>query len=204
MDRKFLEGLGLEKSVIDQILDQNGTEVAALNARVKAKDTEISTLRSDLTTANSKVSELSKVDVQTLQQQLQAEKDGRAADRRAWTLETVLAKAGCTDSDYIKYKLGDSVDYADDGSIKDADNAVKEWKEKFPNFFGANTGADNGAEKGAPSGTGSAGNFGRDHSGTTPAKKNPYTKEGWNLSEQYRLEINDPAKAQKLKAEAEG
>lgn len=201
MDRKFLEGLGLEKGVIDQILDQNGTEVAALNARVKAKETEIATLRSDLTTANTKVDELSKVDVETLQQQLQAEKDARAADRRAWTLEAALAKAGCTDSDYIKYKLGDSVEYADDGSIKDVDNAVKTWKETYPAFFGAN-GADNGAQQ--PAGTGSAGNFGRDHSGTTPAKKNPYTKEGWNLSEQYRLELSDPTKAQKLKAEAEG
>lgn len=200
MDRKFLEGLGLEKGVIDQILDQNGTEVAALNARVKAKDTEISTLRSDLTTANTKVDELSKVDVETLQQQLQAEKDARAADRRAWTLEAALAKAGCTDTDYIKYKLGDTVEYTEDGTIKDADNAVKTWQETYPTFFKQ----DGGSNGGQPAGTGSAGNFGRDHSGTTPAKKNPYTKEGWNLSEQYKLELSDPAKAQKLKAEAEG
>ena len=206
MERKFLEGLGItEKSVIDSILDQNGSEVGALNARIKTKDTEISTLRTDLTAANTKVSELEKDDVEQLKKDLQAEKDGRAADRKAWALESLLVQNGCTDTDYIKYKLGDTVKFDDDGKVADADNVVKDWKEKYANFFKSDDGGDNGGNGGTnkPAGTGSAGNFGRDHSGKTPAKKNPYTVDGWNLTAQMELELTDPEKAKKLKAEAE-
>lgn len=200
MDRKFLEGLGIEKEVIDQVLDQNGAEVAALNARIKAKDTEISTLRTDLTDANTKVAEYSKEDIATLRQQLQDERDGRAADRRNWNLSSVLTQAGCTDIDYILYKLGDSVKFDKDGNVEDAENFAKDVKERYPKWFKQ---ADEGDGENKPAGTGSAGNFGRDHNGKTPASKNPYTKEGWNLTEQMMLELNDPDKAKKLKIEAE-
>lgn len=199
MERKFLEGLGItDKAVIDSIMDQNGAEVSALNTRVKAKDTEIGTLRSDLATANTKVADLSKVDVETLQKELQVEKDGRAADKKAWSLNALLASKGCTDVDYMLYKLGDSVKFEEDGTVSDADNVVKDWIEKYPNQF--QTSEEKPESK---AGTGSAGNFGRDHSTKTPAKKNPYTKEGFNLTEQMTLEINDPDKAKKLKLEAE-
>lgn len=206
MERKFLEGLGItDKATIDSILDQNGSEVGALNARIKTKDTEIATLRTDLTAANTKVSELEKDDVEQLKKDLQAEKDGRAADRKAWALESLLVQNGCTDTDYIKYKLGDTVKFDDDGKVADADNVVKDWKEKYANFFKSDDGGDNGGNGGTnkPAGTGSAGNFGRDHSGKTPAKKNPYTTEGWNLTAQMELELTDPEKAKKLKSEAE-
>ena len=200
MERKFLEGLGItDKETIDKILDQNGAEVGALNTRIKTKDTEISTLRTDLTAANGRVAELEKVDVTQLEKDLADERAGRAADRKAWALESLLVQSGCTDTDYIKYKLGDSVQYDDDGKIKDPENAVKDWQEKFPTFF--KSGTDGTDEK--PAGTGSAGNFGRNHDTRTPASKNPYTKEGWNLTEQCRLEMTDPEKAKKLRNEAE-
>ena len=199
MERKFLEGLGItDKSIIDSILDQNGAETSALNTRIKAKDTEITTLRSDLATANTKISELSKVDVETLQKQLQDEKDARVADKKAWSLKALLTSKGCTDVDYLVYKLGDSVKFEDDGTVADADNVVKDWIEKYPNQF--QTSNDTTETK---AGTGSAGNFSRDHSTKTPAKKNPYTKEGFNLTEQMKLEITDPEKAKKLKLEAD-
>lgn len=202
MERKFLEGLGItDKAVIDSVLDQNGAETSALNTRIKTKDTEITTLRGDLATANTKVADLSKVDVETLQTQLQDEKDARVADKKAWSLNALLTSKGCTDVDYLLYKLGDSVKFEDDGTVADADNVVKDWVEKYPNQFQASK--DEDTKELTKAGTGSAGNFSRDHSTKTPAKKNPYTKEGFNLTEQMTLEITDPEKAKKLKLEAD-
>lgn len=95
MDRKFLTDLGLEKEVIDKILDQNGTEITDLKTQIKTKDVEISTLRTDLINANNKVADLSKVDVKDLQTQLANEKAARVKDKQAWSLSSTLAKAGC-------------------------------------------------------------------------------------------------------------
>lgn len=193
MERKFLEDMGIEKENINKILDQNMAEIGALNARIKTKDTEISTLRTDLSTANTKIAELEKIDVEELKTQLQQEKDGREKDRKEFTLRSILQQAGCTDVDYVLYKLGDTVEFDDKGTVKDSENFIKSTKEKYAGQF---------EEKPGAGGTGSAGNFGRDHRDTTPIEKNPYSKKGWNMTEQMKLELTDPDKAKKLKEEA--
>ena len=192
MDRKFLEGLGLEKDIIDKVLDQNGVEVTTLKTQLTTKDTEIRTLRTDLTTANTKIADLEKVDVQDLQTQLQQEREGREKDRKEYSLRSLLTTEGCMDVDYLLYKLGDTVEFDDKGQVKDAENFVKSVKEQYVAQF----------QTGEPGGTGGTGNFRRDHSGRTPDEKNPYTQKGWNLTEQMRLEVSDPEQAKKLKTEA--
>lgn len=191
MDRKFLEGLGLEKDVIDKVLDQNGTEITALKTQITTKDTEIRTLRTDLTTANTKIAGLEQVNVEELKKELQDEKDARVKDKKEYELRSLLAKEGCTDIDYLLYKLGDTVEFDDKGGVKDKDNFVKSTKEKFASQF-----------RGPDGGTGGTGNFRRDHSEKTPEEKNPYTQKGWNLTEQMKLEVSDPEKAKKLRLEA--
>ncbi|QNO17350.1 phage scaffolding protein [Caproicibacterium amylolyticum] len=135
MERKFLTGLGLEKDVIDKILDQNGAETTALRTQLKTKDTEISTLRTDLTTANDKVADLEKVDTAGLQGQLDAEKAGRKKDRQGWNLKAALTSANCKDADYIMFKLGDTVEFADDGSLKDKDKLLETCKKDYATMF---------------------------------------------------------------------
>lgn len=193
MERKFLEDMGIEKENINKILDQNMAEIGALNARIKTKDTEISTLRTDLSTANTKIAELEKVDVEDLRTQLQNEKDGRAKDKKEFALRTLLQKEGCTDVDYLLYKLGDTVEFDDKGAVKDPENFIKTTKEKYAGQFQEGTGAG---------GTGSKGNFIRDRKERTPLEKNPYSQKGWNMTEQMRLELEDPDRAKKLKEEA--
>ena len=193
VERKFLEDMGIEKENINKILDQNMDEIGALNTRIKTKDTEISTLRSDLSKANTKIAELEKVDVEDLKTQLQQEKEGREKDRKEFTLRSLLQKEGCTDVDYLLYKLGDSVEFDDKGAVKDAENFIKSTKEKYAGQFQEGSGAG---------GTGSTGNFNRDHKERTPLEKNPYSKKGWNLTEQMKLELADPDKAKKLQEEA--
>lgn len=203
MERKFLEGLGItDKGTIDSILDQNGAETGALNARLKQMKTELDTARTDLTAANTKLAGMK--DVETLQAELDKEKAGRLADKKDWNLRSLLTANGCEDVDYLVYKSGSDVTFEDNGDVKDAESLINTLKEKFKNFFktdDADTGADAGTGKAA--GTGSIGNFGKDHGVKVPVKKNPYTKEGWNLTLQCQLELTDPEKAKKLKAEAE-
>ena len=194
MERKFLEDMGIEKENINKILDQNMAEIGALNTRIKTKDTEIGTLRSDLSKANTKIAELEKVDVEELRNQLQQEKEGREKDRKEFALRELLQKEGCKDMDYLLYKLGDTVEFDEKGAVKDAESFIKYTKQKYAGQFQD--------DKGGAGGTGSPGNFGRDHKERTPLEKNPYSKKGWNLTEQMKLELSDPDRAKKLKEEA--
>ena len=96
--------------------------------------------------------------------------------------------------DYLLYKLGDTVEFDEKGAAKDAESFIKSTKEKYAGQFQD--------VKGGAGGTGSPGNFGRDHKERTPLEKNPYSKKGWNLTEQMKLELSDPDRAKKLKEEA--
>lgn len=159
MDRKFLEGMGIEKENIDKILDQNMDEIGVLNARIKSKDTEINTLRTDLAGANTKIADLEKVDVEDLKTQLQNEKDARARDKKEFTLRSLLQKEGCTDVEYLLYKLGEKVEFDEKGDVKDSENFMKSLKEEYAAHFNEET---------SGGGTGSSGNFRRNRTETPP------------------------------------
>lgn len=202
MTREFLTNLGLEKEVIDKILDQNGSEVSQLNARISAKDTEIGTLRGDLTKANGdlaaekqKVADLSKEDIESIKKQLQDEKDARAADAKKFKVLSFLQKEGCNDTDYLMYKEGKSIEFDEKGEIKDAENLSKTLKEKYKAHFTIKE-----EEQKEPK-TGGAGNFRHDRN-STPDDENPYTTAHWNLTKQWELEVNDPKKAKDLQEQA--
>lgn len=137
MERKFLENLGLEKETIDKILDQNMTEIGTYTTRLKTKEAEVSTLRDDLAAANGKIAEFEKVDVQKLQDDLTAEKAARAKDKQSWNLKSVLVSAGCKDPEYVMWKLGESVEFLEDGNIKDGDSLIESCKTNFASQFDA-------------------------------------------------------------------
>ena len=183
MDRKFLTDLGLEKEVIDKILDQNGTEITDLKTQIKTKDVEISTLRTDLINANNKVADLSKVDVKDLQTQLANEKAARVKDKQAWSLSSTLAKAGCKDTGYVMYKLGDSVEFDENGAVKDPEALISTVKEAYASQFEAEH----------PGGTGSIGNFQRSHQTAT---KQDLTK--MSYKERLSLYNQDPQAFQEI------
>lgn len=135
MDRNFLKELGLEKDVIDKILDQNGSEITALKAQLKTKDVEINTLRNDLSTANTNLAELQKVDVEDLKTQLANEKAGRLKDKQNYQLNSLFSSAGCKDIDYLLYKLGDKVQFDENGAVKDKDNLLETCKKDYASLF---------------------------------------------------------------------
>lgn len=195
MDRKFLEGLGIEKENVEKIMTQHGTDVTGYQTQIGTKDATIKQLRDDVIAKDGKIAELEKVDVQDLQKQLQTEKDGRTADKKEFVLRSFLQQEGCADVDYLLFKekeLFEKVELDEKGKVKDAESITKTLKETYAPHFGNDTGG----------GTGGTGNYRRDHSGKTPEEKNPYTQKGWNLTEQMRLEVSNPDEAKKLKIEA--
>lgn len=135
MDRKFLEGLGVEKEAIDTILNKNGEEVAALKTKLSTKETEVATLRGDLVTANSRIADLEKVDVDDLQGQLEAERTGRAKDKQDFVTRAALEKAGCKDIDYVLFKLGENIEYDEHNNLKDSEAFINSAKEQFGTQF---------------------------------------------------------------------
>lgn len=167
MDRKFLIDLGLEKEVVDKVLNQNGAEITALKTQLSTKDTEIKTLRDDLISANGKIANLEKVDVQKLQDDLIAERNGRKKDRQDWELRAALTGAGCKDPDYLMFKLADKAEFSEDGSLKDKDSLLESCKKDFAAQFPADH----------PGGTGSIGNFARNHKSSGESRREQLEKQ---------------------------
>lgn len=72
MNRKFLEDLGLEKSVIDQILDENSRDIGREKQKTETAQTEIATLRDQVSDKDTEIEALKAADVDGLKQQLTA------------------------------------------------------------------------------------------------------------------------------------
>lgn len=133
------------------------------------------------------------VDVAELQRQLNQEKDGRKKDKQEWNLKAALSGAGCKDIDYVLWKLGQSVEFAEDGTLKDQEAVLTHVKEKYPTQF----------ETQAPGGTGGAGNFPRIHE---PREKT-ITREDYaamTYNEKMKFKNEQPEAFETLKAQQNG
>ena len=100
------------------------------------------------------------VDVADLQRQLDDEKSGRKKDRQEWNLRAALTGAGCTDVDYLLYKLGETVEYEEDGSVKNQDALLESCRKDYAAQFPTQQAM----------GTGGTGNFARNHGDTDPQR----------------------------------
>lgn len=112
------------------------------------------------------------VDVADLQRQLNDERAGRKKDRQNWELRAALTGAGCKDPDYLLFKLGDTVEFAEDGSLKDKDGLLEICKKDFAAMFPADP----------PAGTGSSGNFRRDRNSAQSSQREQLEKQINDLS----------------------
>lgn len=68
MQRKFLEGLGLEKSIIDKILNENGTDIEKAKERL---ETERDNYKSQLETAQTALKKFEGVNVEELKGEIE-------------------------------------------------------------------------------------------------------------------------------------
>ncbi|BFN03907.1 phage scaffolding protein [Clostridium tetani] len=137
--RKLLEGATIKdgKLDVDGLMKSINTEFPK-NAVPKDKYNEIS---NDLKTANKTLDDLKKnhKDVEELQREIESYKTkmseveiARAKEQKEFTIKSKLKDAGCTDVDYMLYKLGDIEKLDID---KDLDNKVKELVENNNSFF---------------------------------------------------------------------
>ncbi|WP_415321400.1 phage scaffolding protein [Clostridium perfringens] len=137
--RKLLEGATITdgKLDIDGLMKSINTEFPK-NAVPKDKYNEVS---NDLKTANKTLDTLKKnhKDVEDLQKEIEGYKTKmsdleatRAKEQKEFTIKSKLKDLGCTDLDYMLYKLGD-IDKLD--LEKDWENKAKELKENNATFF---------------------------------------------------------------------
>lgn len=142
MKREFLEGLGLEKDAIDQIMAENGKDIT----REKNKADSV---QSQLDAANQKLTGFEGVDVADLngkvtayEQQVAALQADLAAERAANAVKIGLIEAKAVDVDYLSYKLteklkadGKTAELDESGKIKDWDSLLEGLQKQFPTQF---------------------------------------------------------------------
>jgi hypothetical protein len=118
MKREFLEGLGLEKEVIDKIMDENGKDVTTLKTKVATLEDDLKVQKGLVETRNTEISELKKVDVEAIKKteyekgktegsaEVQKFKFNTALEKKLGDLKVKDAKAisGFLDMEKIKYE----------------------------------------------------------------------------------------------------
>lgn len=113
MQRKFLEDLGLEKEVIDKILNENGADLEKTKAKLEA---ERDNYKSQLETAQNALKEFEGVDVKDLQEKITtlnndlAKKDTEYQQKIAdmefnSVLDGAIAKSGAKNTKAVKALL---------------------------------------------------------------------------------------------------
>ncbi len=118
MQRKFLEDLGLEKEIVDKILDENGSDLEKAKSKLEA---ERDNYKSQLETAQNALKEFEGVDVKELQgkietlnsdlQKKETEYQNKIADMEFNSvLDGAIAKSGARNSKAVKGLLLDDLD----------------------------------------------------------------------------------------------
>lgn len=165
MKRSFLENLGLEKDVIDQIMKEHGTGIETEKANTKAA-------REQLEEANKKIKEFSDMDIDSIKKtskewQEKAESFEKEIEKQKYNyaardflgnykFSSELAK------DAVMSKFTENGFKLVDGKFQGAEEFMKELMEKQPGAFIV--------ENPEPGGTGSKGGFPKNNKNPKPNK----------------------------------
>lgn len=136
MQRKFLEDLGLEKEVVDKVLNQHGAELE------KAKQTltiERDSLKDQLTTAQNALKEFDGIDVKDMQSKIEnlntelANKDkeyqNKIADMEfSSVLDNALSNSGAKNNKAVKALLDLDTLKSSKNQAEDIEKAIKDIK----------------------------------------------------------------------------
>lgn len=152
MKRDFLKKLGLEDEIINQIMKEYGTSVQSLNETIETlresqttlqgtiteKDKENATLKSDLSTANKKIKDFEKVDIDALRTSIKDWEDKYNAREYDITVDQYMngykftsdlaKKAAVLEFKNQKFKLKD-------GKLDGADEFMKKFMEENESAF---------------------------------------------------------------------
>lgn len=162
MKREFLTGLGLEASVVDQIMTENGKDIEGLKAQLGIQKGLVADLTGQLTTASGELEKLKGVDIDALTrerdtyktqyEQALKDKDSAVAQvKYDSALDSFLGKYQFSSSfarDGIRSALaGKKLKLTDKGEFEGIDDAMKELQESYKDAF---TSSGVGADKPKP------------------------------------------------------
>lgn len=193
MKRKFLEDLGLEKEVIDKIMDEHGAGVTAAKADVQSIEAERDDLKSKYEAAEQTISSLKEAESknETLQQaiqaheatiaQLQSDSDNM---KKGYSIKEKLTALGVKDPDYIVFKHGgiDKFTFDQNGNPIGLEESITPYRESLPHLFNTGEVITNYEPNG----------------GDAPPAVNPFAKETFDLTAAGKLLKENPAQAKQM------
>jgi|LGOV01.1.fsa_nt_gb predicted nucleic acid-binding Zn-ribbon protein len=192
MKREFLEGLGLEKEVVDKIMTVNGTDIENQKDETTKAENKLSDIRIQLKTANTTITDLKKSngDNETLQTTIKDHeatieklKNDASAKEFDLALELELVKSKTRNTKALKAVLDlEKIKQKDDGSFEGLEDQLKEKMEKESYLFETGANQTIFKPKGGEGGSGI----------------NPFAKDTFNLTEQGKLYKENPAQAKEL------
>lgn len=106
MKRAELEKLGLEKEVIDKIMDMNGADINKYKGELETTKEQLTAANEQITSKDAKIEELSKVDAEQLQATITKLKEDNAKSKADY--EAKIKDINTTNA--IKSKLTDAQD----------------------------------------------------------------------------------------------
>lgn len=197
MKREFLEGLGLEKEVIDKIMTENGNDINKSKADYDEVKTQLDTANKTIKERDKQIEGLKKVDAEALQAEITKlqEENKEATKKYQSDLKEIkltnaikLAIAGKVHDEDIAASLFDKskLVLTDEGKVAGLDEQLESIKTDKAFLFKTDkvdTHYDP-AGGGAPTGT------------------NPFAKETFNLTQQGKLLKDNPAQAKELASAA--
>ncbi len=203
MTRKFLEELGLEKEMIDKILDENSRDIGKAKGNYDDIKTELDLLKTEITNRDTQLADLKKLDPEGLKAQidaLQAANEKAKAEYEAALDHTIingeierdLLKAGAKNIKAVMALLDLAKVKRDGESVTGHQDQIKALVEAEDSKFLFNI-EEKFKFKGAKPGEGGAGSTG------SGGIVNPWSKDHWNLTEQGRIIKEDPELAKTLK-----
>ena len=197
MKREFLEGLGLEKEVIDKIMTENGNDINKSKADYDEVKTQLDTANKTIKERDKQIEGLKKVDAEALQAEItKLQEENKEATKKY-------------QSDLKEIKLTNAIKLAIAGKVHDEDMAASLFdKSKLVlTDEGKVAGLDEQLEvikkdKGFLFKTDKVDTHYDPNSGGAPTGINPFAKETYNLTQQGKLLKENPAQAKELMAAA--
>lgn len=197
MKREFLEGLGLEKEVIDKIMAENGNDINKAKSDYDEMKSQLNTANNTIKERDKQIESLKNVDAEGLQSEItKLQNENKEATKKY--------------QDELKdLKLTNAIKLAITGKVHDEDMAASLFdKSKLVlTDEGKVAGLDEQLEvikkdKGFLFKTDKVDTHYDPNSGGAPTGINPFAKETYNLTQQGKLLKENPALAKELMAAA--
>lgn len=141
MNREFLEGLGLEKEVVDSIMAKHGqsiqsknTEITTLTTQLADRDADLTALKADKTSDSELQTKLTDLQ-EKYTNETQALNDKIAKEKLNSSVELALVQAGSKNSKAVKALLDfEALEVSDEG-VKGLEDQLKTVVEENPYLF---------------------------------------------------------------------